>query len=322
MQKPTHLRHALGVLCSALMLVVSLTGCTTDVGAGPGAAVTPGQSSAESPPDQMGGEAIPGQLSTDATAGQVPPADQALSPSPRAIEIAWNKLPGAMRHIGIGGVGEHQAIWALGGESLFGGFEINLWNGGSWDVLEDGAAVAIDVGPSGYPWIVTRENRIYEWTGADWAERPGQARDIGIGADGSVWTVGTNPVPGGYGIQRWTETGWEDVPGGAVAIDVYARGDPDGQLQGEPWIVDADNHISRWTGSEWSRQPGVAQDIGVGANGAVWIIGTTPMIGGYNIATWNGEGWASAPGGGVRISVNTDGFPFVVTDDQQLFQGT
>ena len=31
---------------------------------------------------------------------------------------------------------------------------------------------------------------------------------------------GADPVPGGYGIYRWTETSWEQAPGGAVAIDV------------------------------------------------------------------------------------------------------
>lgn len=299
------LRYALAVLFS----MMSLTGCTSEVGAGQEIQATGAQDSSESAESR--------QVPSD----QAPAANQPVSTPPAAIEIAWSKIPGEIRDIGIGGVDE-QAIWVVGGESVPGGFEVSYWTGSGWDIIEGSAAVAIDVGPSGYPWIVTRENRIFEWTGTDWAERPGEARDIGIGADGSVWIIGTDPVPGGYSIRRWTETSWEGVPGGAVAIDVYARGDLDEQRQGEPWMVNADHQISRWDGSEWERQPGEAQDIGVGANGAVWIIGTTPTTGGYNIATWNGEDWAAAPGGGVRISVNPDGFPFAVTDDQQLLQGT
>jgi hypothetical protein len=73
---------------------------------------------------------------------------------------------------------------------------------------------------------------------------------------------------------------------------------------------------------EWSPQPGEAQDIGIGPNGAIWIIGTTPVPGGFNISTWNGESWTSTAGGGVRISADTDGYPFVVTDKQEIMQGT
>ena len=33
-----------------------------------------------------------------------------------------------------------------------------------------------------------------------WELEPGAARDIGVGADGSVWVVGTGAVPGGFGM--------------------------------------------------------------------------------------------------------------------------
>jgi hypothetical protein len=259
--------------------------------------------------------ASPGPFSAVAGSGQAEPA------APTAINIAWSSLPGQMRDIGVGGVDE-QAVWAVGGESVPGGFEVSFWTGSAWDIVEGVGAVAIDVGPTGFPWIVTRENQIFEWTGADFVERPGQARDIGVGADGSVWMIGTKPAPGGYEIYRWTETSWEEVPGGAVAIDVLANGDLDQQRQSEPWIVDSDHHIARWTGSEWSRLPGDAQDIGIGSNGAIWIIGTTATDGGSSIATWNGAGWTTAGGGGSRISVSPDGFPFVVTDGQETLQGS
>ena len=301
-----------------LVALLSLAGCggTVDTGQEAGA----GGAKEANPTSTQGVFVSTGPV-TQVAGDQSPAAVSTVSARPTAIDIVWNQLPGDMRDIGIGGVDEN-AMWAVGGESVPGGFEISVWTGSSWDVVEESAAVAIDVGPTGYPWIVTRENRILEWTGAEFVERPGTARDIGIGADGSVWIIGTDPVPGGYSIHRWNETSWDDVPGGAVAIDVAAQGDLDEQRQAEPWMVNAEHQISRWDGSEWQRLPGEAQDIGVGANGAVWIIGTAPTTGGYSVATWNGDGWASAPGGGVRISVNTDGFPVLVTDDQQILQGS
>ena len=55
---------------------------------------------------------------------------------------------------------------------------------------------------------------------------PGAATKISEGADGSVWVIGTNAVPGGYGIYRWNGSGWAREPGGAVAIAVAPDGTP------------------------------------------------------------------------------------------------
>ncbi|MFH5822816.1 tectonin domain-containing protein [Georgenia sp. AZ-5] len=296
------LARGLAGLCAALLTGPVLTACTAEEGGSQPASEEPATAETTAP-------------------GPSPAADQALSEPPESIDIAWSELPGSTVDVGIGGVGEDQSLWAVGGGSVPGGYEISYWNGTDWETVE-GGAVAIDVAPTGHPWVVDAENRILEWDGAGWIERPGTAHDIGIGADGSVWIVGTEPAPGGYHIYRWTEAMWEEAPGGAVALDVYSRGDPDVRLQPEPWIVDADGYIARWTGSEWSRQPGTARDVGVGANGTVWIIGTDAVSGGYAVATWNGEGWASAPGGGLRVSVDADGFPYVVTDQNKLLRGT
>src|SRR5262249_4241297 len=43
---------------------------------------------------------------------------------------------------------------------------------------------------------------------------PGAATDIGGGANGSVWVVGPNGVPGGHDIYQWTGRAWTRVLGG------------------------------------------------------------------------------------------------------------
>jgi len=73
--------------------------------------------------------------------------------------------------------------------------------------------------------------------GSSWERLPGAAKDIGIGADNSVWVIGTNSVHGGYGIYRWEGKNWRRIDGGAVQISV--------DKHGVPWVVNADNYIYR-----------------------------------------------------------------------------
>jgi hypothetical protein len=68
----------------------------------------------------------------------------------------------------------------------------------------------------------------------------------------------------------------------------------------------------------WILQPGAATDIGVGV-GTVWVIGTNPVLGGYDIFRWNGSDWEGIDGGGVRIAVSSDGTPWIVNDAGGIF---
>jgi hypothetical protein len=147
--------------------------------------------------------------------------------------------------------------------------------------------------------------------GPNFILRPGAANDVGAGADGSVWVVGTNPVFGGFGIWRWTGAGWVQAGGGAVALAADAGG--------RPWVVNSARQIYRWNGAGWLRLPGAATDVGVGANGSAWVIGTNSVVGGFGIWRWTGGGWAPVSGGAVRIAVGPGGDPWVVNSAGQIF---
>lgn len=137
----------------------------------------------------------------------------------------------------------------------------------------------------------------------DWQRLEGGASDIGIGADGSVWVIGTDERPGGYGIYYWSGNEWQRVDGAAVRIDV----DP----YGNPWIVNDSHQIYYWNGAGWTRLHGDARDVGVGADGTVWIAA------GGGIYRWNGYDWERTSGSAVRIDVDPYGTPWVIdhTDD-------
>jgi hypothetical protein len=152
-------------------------------------------------------------------------------------------------------------------------------------------------------------------SGNAWRQLPGLAKDIGVGADGSVWIVGTNPsgTKGDFGAHRWTGKDWQGVEGGGVRIDVDPRGNP--------WMVNAKGEIFRRVKDTWKRVPGLAKDIGVGADGSVWIIGTNPSgtADNFGVHRWTGTDWSGVEGGGVQISVDKSGSPWMVNALGNIF---
>ena len=143
-----------------------------------------------------------------------------------------------------------------------------------------------------------------------WGKLTGRAMDIGASLNGSVWIVGTNGKP-----YRWVGKNWEKMPGSAVRrIDVGPNG--------IPWIVNKHSHIFRYIPKKkaWKQVKGLAIDIGVGANGQVWVIGTDEKQGGFGIYRRDGNKWTRMPGAAVRIDVGHDGTAWVVNDRHRIFR--
>ena len=149
-----------------------------------------------------------------------------------------------------------------------------------------------------------------------WSLLPGAAVDVAASAN-ALWVIGTNPVPGGYGLHRWDGKSFVAASGGAVRIDL----DP----QGNPWVVNNAGKAFRWAGSAWVGLPGDnAQDIGVGANGTAWLVGGAKVPGGFSIFRWNAgtNKWDAMPGGALRIDVDPQGNAWVVNDAGSVFRWT
>lgn len=149
-----------------------------------------------------------------------------------------------------------------------------------------------------------------------WSSVAGLANDIGVGANGAVWVIGTDSEGGaGYGVHRWTGSGWQKISGGAKRIDV----DP----QGNPWVVNNAGQIWKHNVSngQWQKIPGTATDIGIGSNGAVWIIGKDSEGGyGFGVHRWTGSGWQKISGGAKRIDVDNTGSPWVVNNYGNIYR--
>lgn len=222
----------------------------------------------------------------------------------------WDQMPGAAIDIGISSNG---TVWVVGLNPVFGGRGIFKWTGTDWTAVP-GGALNIAAEPSGNPWVTNDTGLIFRGDqSGNWAQLPGIARDIGISADGSVWVVGAIPMFGGFSIHRWNGTDWVHIDGGAERIAV----DPGGN----PWVVNNQNQIfQRHPSGQWTQLPGSAIDIGIGADGSVFVIGTDTRGEGRGIYRWNGSGWSNIEGAAVRVSVDPAGRPWVTNAQGGIFR--
>ncbi len=207
-------------------------------------------------------------------------------------KLGWTHVPGKKaKDVGVGANG---SVWIVGTSPVYGGFAIYRWNKKRF-VRVDGGAVRIDVDRDGMPWVVNKMNDIYRRVNNHWKRMPGKAVDIGIGANGSVWVIGIGRTPGGHGIWQWNGSNWERVQGAAVRVDVDAAGNP--------WVVNDAGGIFKWNGKGWNTLPGLGTDITVGG-GSEWVIGTDSVPGGHGIYKWRSRTrkWKRVPGGAVAIS--------------------
>jgi hypothetical protein len=133
------------------------------------------------------------------------------------------------------------------------------------------------------------------------------ARDIGIGPRGQVWIIGAEKARGGGLIHRWTGKGWSKISGAGVRIAVDNRGNP--------WVVNSAGQIwQNQGGNKWKLLPGKASDIGVGANGKVWVAGTNAIY------SWEGKGWRIGGLKASSIAVDRMGMPWMTSARGEIYR--
>ncbi len=152
----------------------------------------------------------------------------------------WEVVPG--RRVSDLDFGAGGQAYFLGSESVPGGHPILRRDSANGDLSQiPGGAVSVAVDPQGVPWVVNSAGNIFRWNVGrnDWDVLPGRARQIDIGANGAVWTLGWNSTAGGYDIFRYDagRNDWVSVPGGATAITV----DP----VGNAWVVNSNGDTFR-----------------------------------------------------------------------------
>ncbi len=154
-----------------------------------------------------------------------------------------------------------------------------------------------------------------------WAAVPGEATDIAVGGDRSIWSVGRRGSDGNGLVQHWdaATSSWAKHTGAGVAIAADGNG--------IVWVVNADGYSYRkardsqtW---ETGQRPKVGTvegmlDIAAGTDGSVWGLAKATVSGGHQVMRCvPGDGthtWELVSGGATAISVGPDGRPWVVND--------
>ncbi len=223
-----------------------------------------------------------------------------------ALAQGWTEIPGIATDIAVDADGN---VWIVGSAQR--GHLIFRWDDGAWVKAPGSKWRSIASGPKKAVYAINREDKVFRWKSNDWKELPGAATDLAVGADGSVFIIGSEAK--GHRIYMWKDGSWSDYPGSnykSIAVD------PDGN----PYVVSSDNTIHRWHDKAWQKIPGSATDVAIGADGSVFIIGTNSQD--HKIYRWDDGAWTALPGSNFRqLSVGPDGKVWATKgDDGKIFK--
>lgn len=149
----------------------------------------------------------------------------------------------------------------------------------------------------------------YVDTGTVFSHVSGTGHDVAAGS--SVFVLGTDSQPGGFGIWKRTGSSWTRYAGGATSIAV----DP----AGNPWVTNSSDQIYHWNGASWDHMPGQAVYVAAGEDGSVYVLGTGSAPGGQQVWKWVSGAWASVPGGLTDLSVGRDGSVWGANNTRQIW---
>lgn len=120
------------------------------------------------------------------------------------------------------GVGADGTAWIIAGAAETGGYGVYRGSASTPFTKVTGGAVKVDVDQNGNAWIVNSSGQVRRWNGTGWTGAIGvTARDVGIGADDSVFVTATDGA-----IYRWSGTAWVRRDGLGVSLSVDPSGVP------------------------------------------------------------------------------------------------
>lgn len=223
-------------------------------------------------------------------------------------EHYWWELARGVRAKDIG-AGSDGTLCIVGDKGLYSGNKVFKLDNGEFKHLSGKEAIKVDVDPNGNPWIVCTDGSIAKWTGSAWENKPGQAKDIGIGGNGVVYIIDKNNggTRGNY-IAYWDGTKWTQISS-VEAVSISVDGD------GNPWITDNQGYISRYIDGHWEALPGKASSVSVGHDGKAYCVGLDED---NTIFRWTGKNWQKVGKRGTQVEAGPDGTAYSVSTEARL----
>lgn len=219
--------------------------------------------------------------------------------------VAWRKVPGGGSRIACGREG---AVWIVGGNPVGNNdFGLWRWNGGGWDPMP-GGGLRVAVGPNDRPWVTNSATQVWRGVGPGWSsfeQLPGNGGEISVGADGTVWLIGTDSC-----LYRWDEESHSWLGNGFACARVAVG------ATGRPWALDAAGELWRGVGPTWQtmeRMNAGGSAVAVGPD-TVWLIGRDGGV-------WRlyDTHWEAVGGDGVDIAVG--GAAWRINASGEIFTG-
>ena len=265
-------------------------------------------------PDSSG-QASEGKSNTMATAAIIAPGTETWTWNKKNVIALGNDIGCATLAAG--------KVWITGRTTGGSASWLQKWDGNLAFTKSLGTASDVDVGADGRAWFISG-GLIYQVSADGKTAFPrGNGNDIGVGANGSVYKIGTNPVGTGadYGVWKYNagNDSWTAMNGGGVRIDV----DPTGKA----WIVNSLGDIWKMkdVGTSFDQVTGIkARDISIGgAMGSIYAVSNEPYgtSGDFKLYHMVGTNtWKVTNGGGVRVSVDYTNKPWLVIKNGAVYQ--
>ena len=199
------------------------------------------------------------------------------------------------------------SLWMTGGDGFLYKYENGAWT------KQSQSAYQVAVTSDNRPWYLTTGYSIYRPTGSTYTYVVGAAVDIGVGANNTVWVIGTNTTGGGKGIYKWNGYNWQNMPGGALRVAVNPSGNA--------WVINSADQLFEWKGTWWNYVSTVTgKDIAVSPRNTVFVLQPSKVqIKRSSESTWTP---IDGPQGKtlLRIAADLNDNPYVVTSDKKLYQ--
>jgi len=149
------------------------------------------------------------------------------------------------KDVGVGANGKVCVISAEADPGNPGNYNVYQLNGTKWQKVAGRSGIRITVDFTGHPWLVNTNYNLYYYN-SGWILQYIAARDVGAGADGTVWIISNEPDPScayQYLIYKNLGATWRLQTGTGTSICV--------DKTGNPWSVNAYGMVYQYINFVW-----------------------------------------------------------------------